>query len=44
VLLNGVELLRHRMRYGLQAATLMAGPGVLTILLGLRFLRNLTLP
>jgi hypothetical protein len=44
VLLNSVELLRHRMRYGLQAATLMAGPGVLTILLGLRFLRNLTLP
>jgi hypothetical protein len=41
VLLNGVELLRHRMRYGLQAATLMAGPAALTILLGLRFLRNL---
>jgi hypothetical protein len=44
VLLNGVELLRHRMRYGLQAATLMVGPAAVTILLGLRFLRNLTIP
>ncbi|GAB3143534.1 hypothetical protein GCM10027290_19990 [Micromonospora sonneratiae] len=40
ILLNGLELLRHRIDYRLQAMTLAAGPAVITFLLGLRFLRG----
>ena len=40
VLLNALELLRHRMPYRLQAVTLLLGPALFTFLLGLRFLRG----
>ncbi|MEU5905767.1 hypothetical protein [Micromonospora sp. NPDC047527] len=40
VLGNAVELTRHRMPYRLQAITLLVGPSVVAILLGLRFLRG----
>lgn len=40
VLGNAVELTRHRMPYRLQAITLLVGPAVVSILLGLRFLRG----
>ncbi|MEV4537297.1 hypothetical protein AB0J82_26305 [Asanoa sp. NPDC049518] len=37
---NGAELVRHRMVYRVSAAALAAGPGIITILLGIRFLRG----
>ncbi len=37
---NGAELVRHRMVYRVSAAALAAGPGIITILLGVRFLRG----
>ncbi|GAA1839815.1 hypothetical protein [Asanoa iriomotensis] len=37
---NGAELIRHRMVYRVSAAALAAGPGIVTILLGIRFLRG----
>ncbi|MDG4822865.1 hypothetical protein O7635_13500 [Asanoa sp. WMMD1127] len=37
---NGAELVRHRMVYRVSAAALAAGPGLVTILLGVRFLRG----
>jgi len=37
---NGAELVRHRMLYRVSAAALAAGPGIVTILLGIRFLRG----
>ncbi|GIF73712.1 hypothetical protein [Asanoa siamensis] len=37
---NGAELIRHRMVYRIPAAALAAGPGIITILLGIRFLRG----
>jgi len=37
---NGAELVRHRMVYRVSAAALAAGPGIVTILLGIRFLRG----
>ena len=37
---NGAELVRHRMVYRVPAAALAAGPGIITILLGVRFLRG----
>jgi hypothetical protein len=40
VFLNGLELLRHRIDYRLQAVVLAVGPAVVTFLLGLRFLRG----
>jgi hypothetical protein len=40
VLVNALELVRHRIPYRLQAITLLLGPAVFTFLLGLRFLRG----
>lgn len=40
VFLNGLELLRHRIEYRMQAVALAVGPAVITFLLGLRFLRG----
>ncbi|MDG4767812.1 hypothetical protein O7632_27505 [Solwaraspora sp. WMMD406] len=40
VLANALELTQHRMPYRLQAITLLAGPSIVTFLLGLRFLRG----
>lgn len=40
VLVNAVELTRHRIAYRLQAITLLLGPAVITFLLGLRFIRG----
>ena len=37
---NGAELLRHRMVYRVSAAALAAGPGIVTFLLGIRFLQG----
>lgn len=37
---NGAELVRHRMAYRVSAAALAMGPGILSILLGIRFLRD----
>jgi hypothetical protein len=37
---NGAELVRHRMVYRVSAAALAAGPGIVTILLGVRFLQG----
>lgn len=37
---NGIELVRHRMQYRLQAIALLVGPAVVTFLLGLRMLRG----
>jgi hypothetical protein len=37
---NGAELVRHRMPYRVSAAVLAAGPGIVAILLGIRFLRD----
>jgi hypothetical protein len=37
---NGAELVRHRMAYRVSAAVLAMGPGVVAILLGIRFLRD----
>ncbi|MEV4617961.1 hypothetical protein AB0J74_04470 [Asanoa sp. NPDC049573] len=37
---NGAELVRHRLVYRVSAAALAAGPGIITILLGVRFLRG----
>jgi hypothetical protein len=41
VVANGAELVRHRLAYRVPAAVLAMGPGVVTILLGIRFLRGL---
>ncbi|MDR7280811.1 hypothetical protein [Catenuloplanes atrovinosus] len=38
VLLNALELPRHPIRYRLQGATLLAGPAIIAMLLGFRFL------
>jgi hypothetical protein len=38
---NGLELIRHRMPYRLQAVVLALGPAAVAILLGVRFLRGL---
>jgi hypothetical protein len=40
VVANGAELVRHRMAYRVSAAVLAAGPGIVAILLGIRFLRD----
>jgi hypothetical protein len=40
ILGNGLELLRHQIPYRAQAVTLAIGPGVIALLLGLRFLRD----
>ena len=40
VVANGAELVRHRMAYRVSAAVLTAGPGIVAILLGIRFLRD----
>ncbi|MBB4960018.1 hypothetical protein [Micromonospora polyrhachis] len=40
MLLNGLELLRHRIDYRVSALTLIAGPAVISFLLGLQFLRG----
>jgi hypothetical protein len=40
VVANGAELARHRMAYRVSAAVLAMGPGIVTILLGVRFLRD----
>ena len=40
VFFNGLELLRHRIEYRMQAVALAVGPAVITFLLGLRFLRG----
>ena len=37
---NGAELVRHRLAYRVSAAALAAGPGIVTILIGIRFLRD----
>jgi hypothetical protein len=37
---NGAELVRHRMAYRISAAVLAMGPGIVAILLGIRFLRD----
>jgi hypothetical protein len=41
VVANGAELLRHRLAYRVPAAVLAMGPGIVAILLGVRFLRGL---
>lgn len=40
VIANAIGLVRHRMIYRLQAITLSVGPALVTLLLGLRFLRG----
>jgi hypothetical protein len=41
VVANGAELVRHRLAYRVPAAVLAMGPGIIAILLGVRFLRGL---
>lgn len=41
VVANGAELVRHRLAYRVPAAVLAMGPGIVAILLGVRFLRGL---
>jgi hypothetical protein len=41
VVANGAELVRHRLAYRVPAAVLATGPGLVAILLGIRFLRGL---